>query len=108
MLDLHGSRCAITGKQPEEILEAAHLYRYANNPHHDHAGGLLLRRDLHSLLDRGLLVVDTATWTVRIAPRLHSYSDLAELHGRPLKVPASMRPNASYLDEHLRISAETW
>ena len=108
MLKRYGSRCAITGPQPEEALEAAHLYRYADTPHHDPAGGLLLRRDLHTLLDRGLLAIDTTTWTVKVAPQLHQFPQLAALSGQPLAIPAPLRPNASYLDEHHRISTETW
>jgi HNH endonuclease len=108
MLRRFGAFCAITGTQPEETLEAAHLYRYADNPHHDPTGGLLLRRDLHALLDRGLLAIDTRTWTVRTAPRLHAFADLASLEGRPLTISAELRPKAHYLHEHHRISIETW
>ncbi|GAA4307065.1 HNH endonuclease [Actinomadura luteofluorescens] len=110
MLERYGSRCAITGDQPEEVLEAAHLYRYATTPHHDPNGGLLLRRDLHALLDRGLLTIDTTTWTVQLAPRLRNpkYADFAPLHGQPLKLPTSKRPDSSYLDEHHKIATEAW
>jgi hypothetical protein len=108
LLARYGTECAITGPQPEESLEAAHLYRYADTPHHDLAGGLLLRRDLHTLMDRGLLAIDTTTWTVKIAPRLHCYADLAALHDQPLTIPPSRRPSADYLAVHHNLAIETW
>lgn len=104
----YGSQCAITGPQPQESLEAAHLYRYADTPHHDLTGGLLLRRDLHTLMDRGLLAIDPTIWTVKIAPRLHRYADLAALDDQPLTIPSTHRPNASYLAVHHRLAIETW
>lgn len=51
-----GGRCAISGCAIPEALEAAHLtgrdWRQGHNTAND---GLLLRRDLHALYDRGLL-----------------------------------------------------
>jgi hypothetical protein len=108
LIDRYGSRCAISGPQPEESLEAAHLYRYADTPHHDLAGGLLLRRDLHTLMDRGLLTIDPATWTIKIAPRLHRYADLADLHGQPLNISSADRPDSRYLAVHHNLAIETW
>ncbi|SFP67072.1 HNH endonuclease [Actinomadura madurae] len=108
LLARFGSCCAITGSQPEEALEAAHLYRYAETPHHDPEGGLLLRRDLHTLMDRGLLVIDTSTWQVRLAPRLHKFGNLQALHDQPLTIPDNLLPNADYLDQHHRLSVEAW
>jgi ribosomal protein L37AE/L43A len=108
MLDRYDSQCALTGPQPPETLEAAHLYRYADTALHDISGGLLFRRDLHALFDRWLLAIDTTAWTARISPRLHQYAHLAALDGEPLHVPAHLRPKASYLDEHFEIASNCW
>ncbi|WP_187398832.1 HNH endonuclease signature motif containing protein [Micromonospora sp. WP24] len=96
-----GDVCAITGPQPASAVEAAHLYRYCDTATHDVMGGLLLRRDLHALFDRFLLAVDPRTWTVRIAPSLAAYSDLAKLDGMPLAIPAALYRKAKYLKAHL-------
>lgn len=49
-------RCAISGCTVPEALEAAHLLgRDWRKGHNRAADGILLRRDLHSLYDRGLL-----------------------------------------------------
>jgi len=86
-----GNRSAISGEQPREILEAAHLYRYSETPHHYRRGGLLLRRDLHTLFDQRLLAIDTTSRTVRVAPRLLAYPSIADFHGCPLLMSTAAR-----------------
>lgn len=108
LLQRLGSQCAVTGPQPEEVLEAAHLYRYADTPHHDIRGGLLLRRDVHALFDRGLLTVSTTTWTVELAPRIRAHNAYAGFHGRPLQIPTPLRPATDYLDQHRSQSIDAW
>jgi hypothetical protein len=100
MLDRFQNTCAFTGRQPPESLEAAHLYGYCKSPRHDLRGGLLLRRDLHSLFDRGLITVNTKNWTIEVSPRLDQYPELHALQGMPLKVPTDTRPSERYLDNH--------
>ena len=94
MLDRFGESCAFTGPQPPGALEAAHLYLYSTTPEHDTRGGLLLRCDLHALFDRWLLTIDPDSWTIQIAPGLTQYPGLAALDGKPLLLPAELRPRA--------------
>ncbi len=103
-----GDLCAISGPQPPAALEAAHLYRYCETGHHDVHGGLLLRRDLHTLFDRFLLAIDPATWKVRVAPSLRTFPDLAALDGRPLSLHSQHRPHAYYLEAHLAWAEDLW
>ena len=79
VLDAYGGRCAVTGCDVAEALEAAHVadWRCEN----DVGAGLLLRVDLHRLLERGLLVID-ADWTVRATPPWYR-----ALVGRRLRLP---------------------
>jgi hypothetical protein len=65
--------------------------------------GLLLRADIHTLFDLGLLEVDTSTMTVMLAPSLaHTvYGDLAG-HSIWLPRTAALRPSKPALDEHRR------
>lgn len=52
----YGGRCAISGCSVPEALEAAHLTgRDWRRGHNSASDGVLLRRDLHTLYDRGLL-----------------------------------------------------
>ena len=108
MLGRYGPRCAITGPQPPETLEAAHIRSFSSSPRHDRDNGLLLRRDLHALFDRSLIAVDPRTWTIQVAPGLHSYPAIAALHGRPLDVPADLRPSSTLLAEHAATARASW
>lgn len=65
LLKAYGDVCAFTGPCAREALDAAHLYSYAQHGEHHEHGGLLLRKDLHSLFDRGLLAVEPDTHLLR-------------------------------------------
>jgi hypothetical protein len=60
--DAWGWRCAVTGEDVREVLQAAHLpdasWRAGHNTEVD---GILLRADLHLLLDAGLLRIEDDT-----------------------------------------------
>ena len=99
LLDTYGSHCAISGLQPVEVLEAAHLYSYASvGAHHAH-GGLLLRRDFHTLFDLGMLAVDPESERIDLVDELREYPGYGGLHGSELRV--SLTPKAkSWLKLH--------
>ncbi|MDQ1068368.1 HNH endonuclease [Streptomyces canus] len=84
LLEEQGQQCAISGPAPAEVLEAAHLYSYAESGEHHDFGGLLLRRDLHTLFDKGRIAVDPETGLLDTDPELDAYPVYAELHGKPL------------------------
>jgi hypothetical protein len=108
MLGRFGRNCAFTGPQPAETLEAAHLYFFSITPHHDLRGGLLLRRDLHALFDRGLVTIDPTDWCIDVAPSLDRYPLLRALRGKPLGVPIALRPRRSYIEAHVVQSRSSW
>lgn len=78
------NRCAITGCDVPEVLEAAHLHgRDWRVGHNAASDGILLRRDLHALYDRGLL--DVVEGVARFsADVIHHY---AHLDGRSVAPP---------------------
>jgi ribosomal protein S27AE len=84
LLDAQGASCAFTGEAPARVLEAGHLYSYAElGIHHEH-GGLLLRRDIHRLFDDGWLAVDPGTLKVDVSVQLETFPQYASLHDRRL------------------------
>ena len=93
----------ITGCDAAEALEAAHIVPYRGEGLHHPQNGLLLRADLHSLFDLGLLAVDSATMTVQLSPKLWStaYGDLQGQSLRPASYPG-MQPSRDALDQHRR------
>ena len=80
----------------------------ARHPHHDLKGGLLLRRDLHSLFDRELLTIDPADWTIDVAVVLDRYSDISALRGKPLQIPVELRPRKAYIEDHAKRTRAGW
>ncbi len=86
ILAQQGNVCAFTGRAPERVLDAGHLYSYAALGEHRPHGGLMLRRDIHRLFDDGLLAVDPARLRVDVAPELATYPQYAKLHAEPLSV----------------------
>lgn len=109
LLDRYGNVCAVTGRQPEEVLDAAHLFTFAERPEHLETAGLLLRADVHRLFDRMLLSVEPRSWRSRVAPGLvERYPTLGGLDSRPLEIGVRARPDASYLEQHWVSSVERW
>jgi ribosomal protein L37AE/L43A len=84
LLEKYGPVCAFTGPAPLACLDAAHLYSYASVEEHHDDGGVLLRRDIHTLFDQGLLAVEPTTGRIDVAADLASYQLYASLHGKPL------------------------
>ncbi|SOC52340.1 HNH endonuclease [Ornithinimicrobium cerasi] len=84
LLTAQGNVCAFTGSAPERVLEAGHLYSYAQIGTHYEHGGLMLRRDIHRLFDDGDLAVEPVNLSIDVAPRLASFAQYAQLHDRRL------------------------
>lgn len=87
-----GGRCAISGYDVVEGLEAAHIIPYLGEHTNALGNSLLLRADLHTLLDRGLIQIDPGTLVVRLASHLRT-TCLAGLDGVKLAVP---EPSAAW------------
>ena len=95
------SRCAVTGCDCPETLEAAHIRRYHGDHTNHVTNGLLLRTDLHTLFDLHLISV-TGGKTVVVSRRLAG-TVYRTLEGKKLKLPKDprLRPNSDVLAEHL-------
>lgn len=102
LLEQFGDVCALTGPAPKQVLEAAHLYRYADSGRHHDDGGFLLRRDVHRLFDLGQIAVDPRTMKIDVDGDLKTFAGYAGLHGRTLQVPAS-EGHERWLREHWRL-----
>lgn len=86
LLDAYKRTCAISGCKIVELLEAAHIMPHAVKPNYRVTNGLLLRADLHTLFDLGLLAVN-AQLEVELAPALLS-SEYKKLEGKKLRQPS--------------------
>ncbi|KVD82466.1 hypothetical protein WS62_22735 [Burkholderia sp. ABCPW 14] len=101
LLRAYQGRCAITACDVTEVLEAAHIIPYQGTQTNHMSNGLLLRADLHTLFDLGLLAIAPSSSTVVIAPSLRM-THYGSLHGQSLWLPASTkdRPSGEALSVH--------
>jgi putative restriction endonuclease len=96
-------RCAVTGCNVEDLLEAAHIVPYKGDDTDHIQNGLLLRSDIHTLFDCGLIAIDAASMKVLIGRQLRD-SGYRRLAGRPLRIPtrADQKPSTAALSAHRR------
>lgn len=101
LMQAYGARCAITGCDAPDALEAAHIQKYRGPATNHLANGLLLRADLHTLFDLGLISIDSRTMTVLVSRELaHTYYEKFE--GAKILMPENplARPSTEALDAH--------
>jgi len=87
LIESYDRRCAVTACDAVDALEAAHIVAYRGPATQHVRNGLLLRADIHSLFDLGLLSICPNTLTVHLAPGLRS-SSYSELQGKKLRLPS--------------------
>lgn len=104
MMERFGEVCAFSGSQPPQVLEAAHIQPFSQTGEHRVDGGLLLRRDLHSLFDANLVTVNPDSLTVEIAPRLRGFDTYRPLDHQPLHIPDGREPSFDLLRHHFERS----
>lgn len=91
LLEAYDGKCAITGCDVLAILEAAHVHPYMGEHTNVVSNGLLLRTDIHTLVDLWLIAIDPETLTVLVSPALDG-TEYAGLRGMPLR--ATTNPNS--------------
>jgi len=88
--DNYGRRCAVTGERTLPALDAAHIRPFADLGQHDPTNGLLLRRDIHSLFDRGYVTVTPEhrfAVSRRIRDEFENGRDYYAMDGRSVATP---------------------
>lgn len=106
LIEAYRGRCVISGCETEEALEAAHIVPYRGPETNAVTNGLLLRADLHTLFDLGLITVDAATMTVIIDQRLRT-GEYGRYMGTRITPPArpETAPSIEALEAHRRFSS---
>lgn len=100
LLKAYGGRCAVTGTDVPEVLQAAHIEPYDGMPTNVVSNGLLLRADIHDLFDQGLVWV-AHNLKVSVDESLHG-TEYGQFHGRKLRLPNNVadRPDPKRLAKH--------
>lgn len=97
------STCAISGCKTEALLDACHIYPASkSDSYHGLENGLLLRTDLHTLFDLGLLAIRVGEPpTVWVSPTITD-EHYRSLHGRSVATPQPGydRPSRDNLSRH--------
>jgi putative restriction endonuclease len=103
--DAYERRCALTNERTLPALDAAHIKPYSENGLHLVSNGVLLRRDIHSLFDKGYITI-TPTLEVEVSRRIkeefENGRDYYRHHGNTIRLPANPmdRPSAEFLEWH--------
>lgn len=99
-------RCAISGEKTLPVLEAAHIKPYSLEGPHSTSNGLLLRKDLHTLFDRGYITIGEGL-NIEVSKRIkEDYGNGKEyyaFHGKKLaEIPDNIqeRPSQQFLRWH--------
>lgn len=82
LLEAWNRRCAVTGCRVIGILEAAHITPHAQEVDYRTSNGLLLRADIHTLFDLGMLSIDEHL-RIHLAKALE-YSEYRQYGGKKL------------------------
>jgi len=103
--DVYGRKCAITQEKTLPVLQAAHIKPFHENGPNDIQNGILLRADLHGLLDSGYMTI-SPDYYLEISKRIRDDFDNGEeygrLHGKQLILPSrgDLRPSHEFIRWH--------
>jgi len=109
LLESYDYRCAVTGCSIVSLLEAAHILPHRGTASDIVQNGLLLRADVHTLFDLGLLRVNTTDWSIQLHEVVRADPAYDGLHGRQLKLPLAKSdyPDPNCFTELYRLIAAT-
>lgn len=102
LLRAYEGKCAVTGCDLEEALEAAHIERYADSRLDDVRNGLLLRADIHTLFDCYLITVNPGNYRIECAEKIRDGKHYWALAGQEVRRPKNpqARPSKIFLSRH--------
>jgi predicted RNA-binding protein with PUA-like domain len=105
---LYKDRCAISGWGPPQVLEAAHIYGHSESGLNHSSNGLLLRADIHLLMDAGLLRIDPKTQEIIVSDDLRE-TEYWEFNGRRLRPRVDgSQPSSEYLQLRFNEGDKQW
>ena len=102
LIDSYTGRCAVSKCDAVPALEAAHITPYRGPDSNCTTNGLLLRADIHTLWDLGLLAVDPDTFRIILSDELLA-SSYSELENQLISLPINSKdhPSKAALSSHL-------
>jgi hypothetical protein len=104
LLDNYKKKCCFSNCDVTAVLEACHIYPYMGPKTNHLQNGIILRSDLHSLYDQGLIYFDEK-YIIRLTERLKISEQYRYLDGQPIKnLPKNelMRPSKEAIKYKLK------
>ncbi len=98
LMDRYGTRCQVSGCAFPGLVEAAHISPYARSNDNSERNGLLLRSDLHTLFDLGLLGIDPKTLRTAVHPQAKA-AGYEQFDGIGIHLNGSAGPDRSALED---------
>jgi putative restriction endonuclease len=103
--EAYNRQCAVSDGKVVPALDAAHIRPYSEGGLHIKANGILLRKDIHSILDAGYATVDTEYRFVvsnKVKEVFNNGEEYRRLHGKQLRLPRRQAdwPNLDFLRWH--------
>lgn len=105
VLDVYRRQCAVTGERALPVLQAAHIRPFSVTEQHNLGDAVLLRSDIHALLDAGYITI-TPELRIQLSPRFAeefgTESDYFRLNGTRIQVPhdPAFHPSRAALEWH--------
>ncbi|MDD5065658.1 MAG: HNH endonuclease [bacterium] len=105
VIDNYQRRCSVTLEKTLPALEAAHIHAYRDNGPNELSNGILLRSDLHNLLDSGYVTISKDYHfevSKKIKEEYENGREYYNMHGRKLNLPANKNywPEYKYVEWH--------
>jgi len=101
LLKAYNRKCAITNSHVIETLDAAHIFPYKGDSTNNIQNGVLLRTDIHTLFDLGLITIHPDKFEVIVSKRLLN-SEYQKFNGQKIFLPKKVtdRPSKKSLMYH--------
>jgi len=103
--DKYGRKCAVSNERTLPVLDAAHIKPYSALGEHKVSNGILLRKDIHVLFDKGYLTI-TPSLIVEVSKRIkeefENGKEYYRFHGLPIHAPLNWidKPSPENLSWH--------
>ncbi|WP_051303368.1 HNH endonuclease [Psychromonas aquimarina] len=88
LLREYSNKCAVTGCNVQEALEAAHIVPHSEQQSYDVRHGLLLRADIHTLFDLHLFSINPQTGTLAVSPKCKGHYE--KYDGKTIHLPENI------------------
>lgn len=95
LLRAYQSKCCMTGTSDVAVLDAAHITPYDGPSTSTVNNGLLLRTDLHTLFDLGLLGIEPTTFSIMVHESIEE-PEYRALQGKRISMPETAGDNPSF------------